>query len=240
MSTASAAPAGPPTIDFAQCLRFVIEDPEWIKKILIGGLFALLSPLIVGAFFVAGYWARLLKRVAAGVARPLPDWDDLGGIFGDGVRLVGLYFSYTLGAGLIVGIPAGVGCLALISLGAAAGRSEGGEGAVAALGSLGFTGLYALFLLLMLPLALSLPAAFVRVVIKDDFGAGFAFRENFEFIRANLGNYALSLVLHLLAGFVAQFGVVLCCVGVFPLAFWGYCVLGFALGETVRLNPGSV
>jgi hypothetical protein len=240
MPTPSVAPTGPPTIDFAQCLRFVFEDPEWIKKMLIGGLFALLSPLIVGAFFVAGYWARLVKRVAAGEARPLPDWDDLGGIFGDGVRIVGLYFIYTLGAGLIVGIPAGVGCLALISLGAAAGRSEDAGGAVAALGGLGFTGIYAFFLLLMLTLALYLPAAFVRVVIKDDFGAGFAFRETFQFIKANLGNYALSLVLHLLAGFVAQFGVLLCCVGVFPIAFWGYCVLGFALGETVRLNPGSV
>jgi hypothetical protein len=240
MSTASAAPAGPATIDFAQCLRFVIEDPEWIKKVLIGGVFALFSFLIVGAFFIAGYWARLVKRVAAGEARPLPDWDDLGGIFGDGVRIVGLYFIYTIGAGLIVGIPAGVGCLVLISLGAAAGRSEDAGGAVAALGGLGFTVLYVLFLLLMLALSLYLPAAFVRVVIKDDFGAGFAFRETLAFIKANLGNYALSLVLYLLASFVAQFGVLLCCVGVFPVAFWGYCVLGFALGETVRLNPGSV
>ncbi len=240
MSTASAAPAGPATIDFAQCLRFVIKDPEWIKKVLIGGLFTLLSCLIVGAFFVAGYWARLVKRVAAGEARPLPDWDDLGGIFGDGLRIVGLYFIYTLGAGLIVGIPAGAGVLLLISAGAAAGRSEDAGGAVAALGGLGLTGLYALFLILMLALSLYLPAAFVRVILKDDFGAGFAFRETLAFIRANLGNYALSLVLYLLASFVAQFGVLLCCVGVFPIAFWGYCVLGFALGETVRLNPGSV
>jgi hypothetical protein len=240
MSTASRTPAGPSTIDFEKCFRFVVEDPEWVKKILIGGLFALLGILIVGLFFVAGYWARLLKRVAAGEARPLPDWDDLGGIFGDGLRLVGLYFSYTVGAGLLVGIPAGAGVLLLVALGSTAGHSDDAASALAGLVGLGVTGLYAFFLVLMLALSLYLPSAFLRVVLKDDFRAGFAFRENLAFIRANLGNYALSLVFYLLASFLSQFGVVLCCVGIFPLAFWGYCILGYALGETVRLNPGSV
>jgi hypothetical protein len=69
---------------------------------------------------------------------------------------------------------------------------------------------------------------------------GFAWREIFAFIRANLGNYFLSLVIYLLASFVAQFGVILCCVGLFPAAFWSYLVLAAGLGQTVRLNPTSV
>jgi hypothetical protein len=71
--------------------------------------------------------------------------------------------------------------------------------------------------------------------------AGFEWRQNVEFIRANLANYALALVSYLVAGFVAQFGVLLCCVGVFPAAFWSYLVLAVALGQTVRLaaSPSS-
>jgi len=42
------------------------------------------------------------------------------------------------------------------------------------------------------------------------------------------------------ARFASQFGLLLCCVGVFPAAFWSSLVLGYALGETVRLNPRSV
>jgi len=60
-------PAGSGTIDFAKCFRFAVEDPDWVKKILFGGLFTLLSALIVGIFFVSGYWVRFLRR-----ERPLP------------------------------------------------------------------------------------------------------------------------------------------------------------------------
>ena len=70
-------------------------------------------------------------------------------------------------------------------------------------------------------------------------GAGLEWRENVAFIKANLANYALALVSYLVAAFVAQFGVLLCCVGVFPAAFWSYLVLAMALGQTSRLSTAS-
>ena len=47
-------------------------------------------------------------------------------------------------------------------------------------------------------------------------------------------------MIYLLASFVSQFGMILCCVGLFPAAFWAYVVLAYGLGETVRMNPTSV
>ena len=44
---------------------------------------------------------------------------------------------------------------------------------------------------------------------------------------------------YLVAAFVAQFGVLLCCVGVFPAVFWSYLVLAMALGQTSRLSAAS-
>ena len=76
MASSRPTPA-PETVDLVRSFRFVLDDPEWVKKILIGGAFTLASAFIVGIFFVAGYWVRLLKRVAAGEALPLPEWDDL-------------------------------------------------------------------------------------------------------------------------------------------------------------------
>jgi hypothetical protein len=90
-------------------------------------------------------------------------------------------------------------------------------------------------MLLSLALAIYLPAALVRTTLRGSVGAGLEWRENLEFIRANLGNYALALVSYLLASFLSQFGVLLCCVGLFPAAFWSYLVLAVALGQTVRL-----
>jgi hypothetical protein len=239
MST-PAAPHDSPTVDFGRCFRFVTEDPDWVKKVLIGGVFTLLSPMIVGAFFVAGYWVRFLRRVAAGDPRPLPEWDDLGGIFSDGLKLVGTWCVYVFGMVAVVLALACVIGVVSVGIGGLPHGSDDVRSAVAALGGLALVGVYGLLMLLGLALAIFLPAVFVRVAIKDRFEEAFAFRETVRFIQANLGNYALSLVFHLLARFVSQFGLLLCCVGVFPAAFWSSLVLGYALGETVRLNPRSV
>ncbi len=237
---ATPTPAGSGTIDFAKCFTFAVEDPDWVKKILFGGLFALLSVLIVGIFFVSGYWVRFLRRVVAGDPRPLPEWDDLGGIFNDGLKVVGAYFTYV--AGVIV-VAVGLFCAAVLvgmGIGSLSRASEGAGSAAAAVGGLGMAAAYGLFLLLVLVLAIFLPAVFVRVILKDRFGEAFAFRAHLAFIKANLANYALSLVVYLVANFASQFGALLCCVGLFPAVFWSYLIFGYALGETVRLNPRSV
>jgi hypothetical protein len=89
-------------------------------------------------------------------------------------------------------------------------------------------------------LGLYVPAALARTALRGTMADGFDWRAVVDFIRANLGNYLLSIVVYLAASLLAQFGFLLCCVGVFPAAFWSYMVFGVALGETIRLNPTSL
>jgi hypothetical protein len=237
MATAPPAPSG--TIDFGRSFTFITEDPDWLTKVLVGGLFALLSAVLIGVPFVLGYWGRTLKNVAAGQPRPLPEWDDLGGIFSDGLRLVGVSLVYGLGFTVVW---AAISCVLIapfVALGSAGAMDEGPEALFAALGGLGMLLFYAAAMLAWLALMVYLPAAMTRAALRDRFAEGFAWREVVGFIKANLGNYALSLVIYLVASFVSQFAILLCCVGIFPAAFWAYEVLAYALGETVRLNPGS-
>jgi hypothetical protein len=237
MATALPAPAA--TLDFGRAFKVVFEDPGWIKKVLIGGVFVLLSAILIGIPFVLGYFGRATRNVAAGVAQPLPEWDDMGGLFSEGLRLAAVYLLHVLAALAIV---AALGCLAMLPVMALGGMRHGEDAAqgAGALASLGMMGAYGVGMLFSLVLAIYLPAALVRTAMSGVVGDGFAWRRNIDFIRANLGNYALSLVIGLLGGFVAQFGILLCCVGVFPAAFWGYLTLAVALGETVRLNPASL
>jgi len=238
MATEAPVPSG--SIDFARCYTFLTEDPEWIVKVLIGGLFALLSSVLVGLPFVLGYVGRTMRRVAAGDERPLPAWDDLGGIFNDGLRLFGVQMVYSLGFGAVL---AGVGCVlgaGVFGLGAAAGQGRGVEDVTAVVAPLGFVAFYGLVLVVALALAVYLPAALARTAMRASFAEGFNWGANVAFIRANVGNYALSVVAYLVAGFVAQFGIILCFVGLFPAAFWSYLVAAHGLGQTVRLNPTSV
>lgn len=212
------------------------EDPDWIKKILIGGAATFLSLLVVGAPLVAGYWVRLVQRSARGETRPLPEWDDLGALFMDGLRAIGIHLAHVL----VVALPLALAALTLILLGGdaafvAGGSSEAGD-AMGAMAGLGFFGLYIVFCVAMLLLMLYVPAALTRFAVSRRFFAGFEVLENVAFIRRNLVNYALSLILYFVVSFVAQFGIVLCCVGLFPATFWAGCIVAWALGETARLG----
>src|SRR5207237_1112966 len=91
----SHVPAPPrPQYDFIKPLAFVFEDPNWIPKLLMGGLFTLASVLLVGIFFIYGYLARLVRNVVAGVEHPLPEWTDLGEMFGEGAMLFVAAFDF--------------------------------------------------------------------------------------------------------------------------------------------------
>jgi len=229
MSTAAPGPQG--SVDFGRSFTFVTEDPDWIKKILIGGVFSLACAVLVGIPFVLGYFSRTLRNVVAGEPRPMPEWDDLGGLFNEGLRLAAVYLLYTLG---FLAIIAALGCIVMLPAMALSGRHGDLSGAFGVLGGLGVVALYGLVLLVSLALYVYMPAALARSAMRGTVADGFAWREILGFITANLGNYLITLVIYLLASFLAQFGFLLCCVGIFPAAFWGYMVLAVALGQTVR------
>ncbi|HLA76856.1 MAG TPA: DUF4013 domain-containing protein [Vicinamibacteria bacterium] len=229
--TQPAAASG--TFDFGRAFTFIKEDPDAVKKVLIGSAFGLLGILVVGAIFLLGYQMRLIQRVARGESRPLPEWDDFGGLFVDGLKLIVVNIVYALGLLLILGCPFGV---LLLGFSAAAG-GKGSHGGLEALGVLGVMAFYGAILLASLLLFVYLPSALVRLAITNDFAAGFQVKENIGFIRRNPLNYLLSLVLQLVGNFIAQFGILLCCVGVFPAGFWAMCMAGWALGETARRDP---
>ena len=235
MSTAAPAPTG--SVDFGRSFTFVTEDPEWVKKILIGGVFTLACALLVGLPFVLGFFSRTLRNVVAGETRPMPDWDDLGGIFNEGLRLTAIYLLYALG---IIALVAAFGCAVMLPFMALSGGGGDLSDAFGVLGGVGIVGAYGLLMVVCLALAVYLPAALARAAVRGTVADGFAWRETLGFIQANLGNYLISLVIYLLASFLSQFGILLCCVGVFPAAFWGYVVLAAALGQTVRLSSVPV
>ncbi|MCM2258238.1 MAG: DUF4013 domain-containing protein [Vicinamibacteria bacterium] len=219
--------------EFARAFTFAFEDPDWIKKIAIGGVFTLLSSLIIGIFFVVGYMVRVIRNVANGAPRPLPEWDDLGGIFNDGLAPVGAYLAYGLGVALLI---SPFFCM-MAFVGPMLGGEDGGAmaGMMIAVGAIAF---YGAIFLLSLGLWFWMPAAMLRVSLQGRFGAAFEFSEILAFIKRHFVSYLMTLAAMLVAGFVAQFGVILCCVGLFATSFLANCVLAFNLGELARIDAG--
>ena len=96
--------------DFLRPFVFLFDDPRWLNKTLMGGLFILLSLFLVGVPFVLGYLAKTIRNVVAGVVHPLPEWDELGEYFNEGLVLFGVSLIYTLPiAVLSVGANIGIG-----------------------------------------------------------------------------------------------------------------------------------
>ena len=159
-------------------------------------------------------------------------------MFGEGLRLLAVYLGHVIGVFVVV---AALGCVVMLPA-LLVGGLGGGDvaGPIAALSGLGVFAVYVLMMVLSLTLGVYLPAALARAALCGTIGDGFDWRRNVRFIRANLGNYLLALVVYLVASFAAQLGLLLCCVGIFPAAFWGHVSGAAAIGETARLNPASL
>ena len=217
-----------PQYDFVKPLAFVFEDPQWIQKMLMGGLFSLASIVLIGIFFVYGYLARLVRNVVAGVEHPLPEWTDLGDMFAEGAMLFVASLIYTIPFIFLVFLTIPFSVLADVD-------NAGAH-------ILGCGGL-AMLMLVLLPvgfaLAVWVPAAMLHAAVKRDFKAAFDFRTIALFLRNNALNYILAYVDWLVARFAAPLGLILCCVGVVLTGFWSMAVGAHAFAQAYRLSENK-
>jgi hypothetical protein len=216
------------SFDFAKPFTFAFNDPNWLAKILIGGLFYLAVVVIIGPIFILGYNARLMRNVIAGNPQPLPDWTDLGEYFNEGLRLLGIVLLYSIPIIAVVGI--------IIQAAITGALSHGNNDALNQLSG-GFAGCASCLIFpLSIVLALWMPAALTMAVVERRFGAAFEFSRIWAYIRANLANFLLAFVVYYVARFAAGFGLILLCIGVFFTAFWGMVVATYAYAEVYRLS----
>lgn len=75
--------------------------------------------------------------------------------------------------------------------------------------------------------------------MEERFGAAFEFEANWSFLKRNVSNYLLAIAAFIVANFIAQFGFLLFCIGLFPATFWSQCVGAYALGEVACRDPGT-
>lgn len=241
-------------------LLFPFRDQNWKSKLLIGSGMTLAGMVIpfIPWFFVAGYGARLLRAGAANTdAERLPNWDDWGEMFIDGLRL--------MGAGLLVSLPAillmGAGwvfyMIGVINMSSAGGYPSTDD-AMLMVGSMLVMFLtMGLGMLIGLAAGLFFPPALGHVAVQRRFGAFFDVRGWLRILRANFGGFALALLLFLTVYLVAMmafqilyFTFILCFLTpllMMPAAFYSgliyYRLIGQAYGDAQRkLNlpePGA-
>lgn len=231
MSTEPAVPP-PPTprtsLDFVACLKIVTDDPAWVAKLLTATLVSLAGVLLVPIPLLLGYHLRLMRRASAGEPQPLPEWNDWGGLFGDGLRALAVLLPHQLALLVAVVLPF---VLVLGGAGALGGR-RGGPLVVLLVFPLMLVMMFAVW-----AFAVYLHAAFTRLATAGDVAAAYDPVANLAFIRRNLVNVLLAFAVLLVTGVLAQFGVLLCCIGVFPATVWSQLCFHYALGRVAALDP---
>lgn len=213
-------------MDIGKAFTYVFDDENWLTKILLGGLFSLLSLTLIGIPFVLGYMVEAVKNVMDGVPSPLPEWDNLGEKFVKGLMLALLLLIYQIPNVLLQCVPSG----AAIALAQAA-DPETAENVMLVINSC--QGCFSIVWGLLV--AAITPAVFIKYALTEDFMIGFRFGELFDVIKADVGSYIIAILLTWVAGIVAFIvGLIGLCIGVFFTGFWSRLVQAHLYGQLYR------
>ena len=83
-----------------------------------------------------------------------------------------------------------------------------------------------------------IPAALMKFAVDEKISDFWAVGELIGFIRRNLGNYLIAIIVYWVASAIASLGVILCIVGVFLTTFWSMLVGAHLFGQVYRnANP---
>ncbi|MBC7222762.1 MAG: DUF4013 domain-containing protein [Anaerolineae bacterium] len=214
-------------MDVGKSFTFMFEDKDWLVKILVGGVFGLLSMILIGLPFVMGYLLEVIRRVARDDPQPLPDWDNLGEKFVQGLVLMVILAIWL--------VPVWIVLCGQLAITLPLGDNPDYEGLVAAVSICGSC----LTILWSLVVAIFTPAIFTRYAVTGQFGSGFQFGEIWRFTTRNIVNILIAVVLSWVAGLLASFGVILCFVGVFLTWFWSVLVEAHLFGQVYRLAEAT-
>lgn len=178
-------------MDFGRAFTFFKDDERWTTKIGIGGAVMFFSFLLLGipTILLAGYQIAVTKQVMRGKELPLPEWDDWGQMFKDGLYLVIAMLVYTLPLWLLFCI--GFGVMFLPALGA------GNDDVATALGGvtvLTWGVMACLMFIFAIGLAIIAPGIYIQYVRTNDFGALFRIGEVIGIVRDNIADILMSVV----------------------------------------------
>lgn len=224
-------------MDIGKSFTFVFEDDAWLTKILIMaailfvGVFffwLLLIPSILAAALINGYMVEIIRNAMRGKRDELPEWDNLGDLMVDGLKVILIQIVYALPA-IILGV--------VVSIPIAAATNDAGSlgwfpGLV--LGCLG-----CLILLWAVFISILLPAATAVFADTNSLAAAFRFGKVFALVRDNLSIYLITLVMSWVASFIGGLGSAVCGLGAFLTGPYGYMVTGHLYGQAYVASTAS-
>lgn len=221
-------------------LRYPTTAEDSTETILLGGVFALLSWLVVPMLLVYGYVVLVIRETAlaegggndetVGPPETPPSFDEWGELLVDGLKVlvVGLVYAVVPSILFLVGVFA-----LLVPV-----LATDGSGGAGALFVFGVLALMLVMTLLQLALLYVLPAAVAAMAMTDRLGAAFSFGTVRQIATSEgyLTGWAVALAVQILGNIVAV-AAMATFVGIVLLpfiSFYVYVAGGYAIGRGVR------
>lgn len=181
-------------MDLNKVLSYQFEDKQWVSKL---GLGAVISIVPILNFALSGYIVGIIRNCMDGSAELLPNWDDLGKKFSDGLILFAAGLVYALPL-IIIFLPVGV--IAFAGLLSGNHNLQDIGHIIAGVGSVLLYCLLCLILIYALALSVVYPAIVVMFAREGSFASCFKFREVFDLIGKNAGSFFTAWVISFGAG----------------------------------------
>ncbi len=207
-------------MDYGKSFTYIFEDEKWVSKFLVGVLITLV-PIV--NFATYGYMIQLLKNVRDGEEYPMPEWDEFGKFFVDGLKFLAGFLVYMIPVFLLSFV---------IMVFAIAMDATGSSGDAFGVAMMLVSCLTMLFV--FLPMLLY-PALYIQYAKDDQISDMFKFSEMWDLIKADSANYIIVLLMIIfILGFIASFGMLLCFVGIFFTAWWAQLASAHMMGQLAQ------
>jgi hypothetical protein len=189
-------------VDIGKSFSFQFEDKQWLSKLGLGAVIAMVPFL---NFAWTGYMVEIIRNVMNGESQPLPNWDDIGKKFMDGVMLTVAGLVYALPMLIVICLP--LGFMVVPAILSSNGDMQGVANALFSAGSILFTCLLCVFMIYGLALSVVYPAILVVFARKGTLASCFKFREVFDLISKNMTPFLTAWGVSVVASFAVSLAV---------------------------------
>lgn len=214
-------------MNIEKSFTFPFEDKQWINKL---GLGAVITIIPILNFAWTGYLIGLIRNVMNNESEPLPNWDDLGAKFNDGIILFLAGLVYALPMLILICLPVSILVIPAILSGNQ--NTQDIANIIAGVGSAVMLCLMCVFMIYVLGLSVVYPVIMVLFAREGTFAACFKFREVFDLIAKNTSSFLVAWGVSVGGSLVVSFviGIAQAVLNFIPCLGWiASLVLSFSL-----------
>jgi len=213
-------------MDLERAFTFFTKDPDWLKKLAIGGVLALTG---IGGIALFGWLAEVSRRVAHQEEDLLPEWDQIGDYFLNGLKFIGVTLIWSSPVIVLTII------FSIIPAGVMIAAPESDQGIAIALISIFMACFWGFFMLYILAVNFLVPALWVPVAEGVPFSELLSPRKAWDIFRANAGGFIVVVLISSLVGsLLSMLGTLLCLIGVFLTAVAAQLIYAHLIGQATR------